>query len=100
VCSSDLCSVMPDHVHLVIQRHKYAVEQVVRRLKQEATIRLREGQLLDTKRTVWARSCWKSFLFNHDDFQRSITYVENNPIKAGFKPQCWSFVRSFNGLND
>ena len=34
------CSILPDHVHLVVRRHRYHVEQVVNLLKGAATRRL------------------------------------------------------------
>ncbi len=37
------CAIMPDHVHLVIGRHHYAVEQVANLLKGAATRGLKEG---------------------------------------------------------
>ena len=99
------CSVMPDHAHLVIHRHRYAIEQVVRALRQAATMRLVEESLhpfadqrLASGRppSVWAQGFWKVFLFKSADVERSIRYVEQNPIRAGFKPQCWPFVVPYN----
>ncbi|MGD9855085.1 MAG: transposase [Planctomycetaceae bacterium] len=98
------CCVMPDHGHLVIRRHRYSIEQVVRSLRQAATLRLLEESLhpfadqrLESGRlpSVWSQGFWKVFLFNGNDVIRSIRYVERNPEKSGLRPQRWPFVVPF-----
>jgi REP element-mobilizing transposase RayT len=95
------CSILPEHVHLVLGRHHYRVEQVVRLLKQEAGAQLAaDGRhpFADRPRpdgslpTPWARDCWKVFLDSVTDIVRAIRYVENNPVKEGKRRQRWSFV--------
>jgi hypothetical protein len=39
-CVIHACAIMPAHVHLVIARHRYDVEQLVRQLKADATRQL------------------------------------------------------------
>jgi REP element-mobilizing transposase RayT len=95
------CSILPQHVHVVIGRHKYKVESVVRLLKGEASRTLDEDhrhplaqyrQPDDTLPTPWASRCWKVFLDTPEDIQRAIEYVENNPIKEAKRAQKWRFV--------
>jgi REP element-mobilizing transposase RayT len=100
------CSILPDHVHLVIARYRFAVEQASNLLKGAATRRLtaeglhpmaglpmRGGRLP----TPWGRGEWKVFLRTHADVRRAVAYVAGNPAKEGLPPQRWSFVRPFNG---
>lgn len=93
------CSIMPDHVHLVVGRHRYSIEQVVRLMKQSATLRLKEDgrhPFSDHPEwSVWAQDFWKVFLFTNDDVFRCIRYVEDNPRKSGLPHQHWSFVVPF-----
>jgi REP element-mobilizing transposase RayT len=98
------CSILPEHVHLVLGRHVYRVEQMVRLLKAEASTRLaadgrhplaRQRQPDGSLPTPWARNCWKVFLDDLEDVARSIRYVENNPLKEGKRPQRWPFVVPF-----
>ena len=95
------CSILPQHVHLVIGRHKYKVESVVRLLKGQASRMLEDDNRHplaqfklpdDTLPTPWASKCWKAFLNTPEDIQRAIVYVENNPIKDGKRAQKWRFV--------
>lgn len=89
------CSIMPDHVHLVLGRCRHEIEKVVKQLKQNATIRLKEENIHPEAKTPWGASCWKVFLNTENDMRRAIKYVEDNPVKEGKKPQQWSFVRPF-----
>jgi REP element-mobilizing transposase RayT len=98
------CSILPEHVHMVLGRYRYSVETMVRLLKAEATTELindgrhplaawpeKDGSLP----SPWARKRWKVFLNDDADIVRAIRYVEENPIKEGKRPQRWSFVTPF-----
>jgi REP element-mobilizing transposase RayT len=102
------CSILPEHVHLVIARHRYKIEQLVNLLKGAATTRLMEQGLhplaeyaRDGERPppMWVRGKWKVFLDCEEDIIRAIRYVEQNPIKEGKPAQRWRFVTRFEGLS-
>jgi REP element-mobilizing transposase RayT len=95
------CSILPEHVHLVIARHRVKAERIVGFFKGEATRVLLEkglhplaahGQPDQTPPCCWGEKCWKVFLDSPDDVRRAIQYVANNPVKEGKPPQRWSFV--------
>jgi REP element-mobilizing transposase RayT len=96
------CSILPEHVHLVVARHNYQIEQIVNLMKGDATRALREQQLhplgawIDANGKLphcWARGEWKVFLDDEAAILRAIRYVEENPIKEGKPRQSWRFVR-------
>jgi REP element-mobilizing transposase RayT len=98
------CSILPEHVHLVLGRHSYRVETMVRLLKADATTELiQDGrhplaawpQPDGALPSPWARRRWKVFLDDDADIVRAIRYVEENPVKEGKRPQRWSFVVPF-----
>jgi len=84
------CSILPEHVHMVIGRHTYHIEQAVTLFKGEATRQL-IGQGLHPFRGIppvrgrlpqpWARGEWKVYLDDLLDIERAIKYVEENPLK-------------------
>jgi REP element-mobilizing transposase RayT len=97
------CSIMPDHVHLVVGKLPMSVEQLVIQLKGAATRQLEEegihplGRYKEPGKRVpqcWVRGQWKVFL-DPEDVPRAIQYVEENPVREGFKRQSWSFVVPF-----
>lgn len=98
------CSILPQHVHMVIGRHHYSIEQVGRLLRQAGTEHLLKNGLhpfADQRAangrlpSVWGQDFWKVFLFTPEEVQDRIQYVENNPIKEGKRAQHWSFVTPF-----
>ena len=89
------CAIMPDHVHRVVRRYRYRIEQVVRCLKQAATSRLRDEGFSIGPPSPWARGMWKVYLNDIAAVHRAIRYVEQNPVKAGLRPQRWSCITPF-----
>ena len=95
------CTIMPDHVHIVSERHEHPIEQIIGHLKGRAAQQLvAEGlhpfaHLMKNGRfpSVWAHRAWKVFLDCEEDVERAIDYVNENPIKLGFKLQQWNFVK-------
>jgi REP element-mobilizing transposase RayT len=95
------CSVMPEHVHMVVGRCDRPIERIVAHLKAKATVQLNgEGchPLVSCSGrrggppTPWAENCWKCFLNTDEDIARAVRYVQDNPAKEGKRPQRWSFV--------
>jgi REP element-mobilizing transposase RayT len=101
------CSIMPEHIHLVVGRHTYKVEQICNLLKGEGTKALKAKSLhpqagamrADGKLpSCWAEGQWKVYLDTEEAIENAIRYVEQNPIKEGKAAQRWSFVTPFSGL--
>jgi REP element-mobilizing transposase RayT len=98
------CSILAEHVHMVLARHQSKVETVVNFLKGAATRKLISaglhpfGAYQDADGAVprcWAENQWKVFLDGRTDIERAIPYVENNPQKEGRPRQRWPFVQQF-----
>ena len=98
------CSILPEHVHLVVGRGSSDIEQVVNHLKGAATRALIDEKLhpfaelaVTGKRPpkCWARGEWSVFLDSPEDIERCIAYVENNPVKDGKPQQTWPFVTAY-----
>jgi len=95
------CPILPEHVHFVVARHTYHVEQIANLMKGEATKQLvAAGQqpFLDRRDDegflppCWGRRCWKVFIDDLEHLERAIKYVEENPTREGKLRQRWSFV--------
>jgi REP element-mobilizing transposase RayT len=98
------CAILPQHVHLVVDRHRLKTESLVNRLKGAATRRLIDEQLhplaahQHARRRppkVFARGQWIVFLDSLEDIRRAIRYVEANPTREGLPLQRWRFVQPF-----
>jgi REP element-mobilizing transposase RayT len=80
------CSILPDHVHLVIGWHPRNIRQIVGHLKSRGTRRLKEVMLWpELKRPIWGEHGWNVYLNSLADVERAIKYVEANPLKEGKK---------------
>jgi REP element-mobilizing transposase RayT len=100
------CAIMPTHVHLVIARHRYKIEQVVNLLKGAATRQLTAEGLHPMRDQVapgeelpspWGVSMRVIYLDTDEFILDEIGYVERNPLKDGMPRQYWSFVVPFKG---
>lgn len=91
------CAVMPDHVHLIIRKHRDQAEEMIEKLRVRSRSRLAEVSKRFIDHPVWtAGGGWKVFLDHPDDVERTIRYVRENPLRARMPAQSWGFVRPYN----
>lgn len=90
------CSILPQHVHIILGPHKRPVPRIVGHFKARATQRLDElglhpltgfVQSDGTKPSPWGRNSWKVFIFSEAHLRQAIAYVERNPLKEGLARQ-------------
>jgi REP element-mobilizing transposase RayT len=95
------CSILPDHIHFVMKRHRYEVEFAVNLLKGAATRQLIAEGIHPHERhrtrsgrhaKAFSRGQWKVFLDSEADVRRAAEYVEENPPKEHLRRQPWWFV--------
>lgn len=91
------CAIMPDHVHLVIRKHRERAEQMIAAFQGESRARLFQQRLLPSEHPVWTRNGWKVFLDTPASVRMRIRYVEENPRKARRPSQSWPFVVLYDG---
>src|SRR5262245_12904519 len=92
------CAVMPDHVHILIRKHKHRAEDMAENLKHHSRLRLSETNHRDPEHPTWtAGSVWKVFLDTPHEIRRTIRYIEQNPIKIRLPKQEWPFVKPYDG---
>lgn len=90
------CVVMPDHVHLLIRKHRHEAEEMMEALKAGSRQALLDsGWPVD--HPVWTVGGWKGFLYHPDDVWRTIRYIERNPLPLRESIQSWPFVLKYDG---
>jgi REP element-mobilizing transposase RayT len=99
------CAIMPDHVHLLIRRHRDFAEEVIAKIQALSRKRLVEGGLRDEDHPTWTRGGWKVFLDHPDEVARTIRYIDDNPKKMRYiddnpkkmrlAGQRWAFVSEY-----
>ena len=90
------CAIMPDHVHLLIRKHKHQAEEIIRNLQRESHRLLRTRELFDMDHPIWGGPGWSVFLDHPEEVWRTISYVEENPVKIGLPKQKHPFVIPYN----
>ena len=81
--------IMPNHVHMLIQPH-VAVPTLMRWLK-GSTAYAANKLLNRTGQRFWQDESYDHYLRRKDNVGRTIAYIEQNPVKAGFvsSPELW-----------
>jgi REP element-mobilizing transposase RayT len=101
------CSILPEHTHLVLARHRYKAEQIANLLKGAATRQLiadgihPQQEYADAKQSppgMWARHQWISYLDSDRAIENAINYVIENPIKESKPQQNWKWIAPYPGL--
>ena len=87
---------MPDHVHVLIRKHRDRAEDMMCHLQDASAEALRSAGLRDPAHPVWGRPGWKVFQDHPDDVWRTIRYIRDNPRKLGRPAQQWAFVTPYN----
>jgi REP element-mobilizing transposase RayT len=92
------CAVMPDHVHILIRKHKHLAEEMMTRLKEASRLALRAQGYRAPDHPTWAEGGgWKVFLDEPDEVRRTVGYVRRNPLPLGLPEQRWPFVTEYDG---
>ncbi|HWB53929.1 MAG TPA: hypothetical protein VG722_07040 [Tepidisphaeraceae bacterium] len=94
------CAILPEHVHIVLARHRYAIEKVRDQLKGQASKSLRADGLhpfacesiAGKPHSPWSDGGWDVYLNSTADIRRAIQYVNDNPVREGKPRQTWSVV--------
>jgi REP element-mobilizing transposase RayT len=91
------CAVMPDHVHILIRKHRQSAEPITDVLKNASRDRIRESDSWPSDHPVWGGGGWKVFLDHPDEVRRTIRYIERNPLPLSESVQSWPFVKAYDG---
>jgi hypothetical protein len=89
------CAVLPDHVHLVIRKHRLLAEEMIEGIQSLSRERLLACGLREVTHPVWTRGGWKVFLDHPTEVWRTIHYVEKNPLSRRLPSQWWGFVTPY-----
>lgn len=90
------CAIMPDHVHILIRKHRDSAEEMMEKLKVLSRERLVGEGLRSSDHPVWTGGDgWKVFLDHPDEVERTIRYIAKNPLEIRLPVQEWPFVTNY-----
>ena len=91
-------AVMPDHIHLLIRRHRDRAEDMIQHFQEWTRSALIDSGKRAPTHPVWTKGPgWKGFLNTTRDIERTIKYIRQNPEKIGRVEQNWDFVTAYDG---
>ena len=93
--------IMPNHVHLLLRPLPgFSLEQIAHSFKSYTA--LMANRVLGREGTFWMREPFDRYMRDSDHFERTVRYIENNPVKAGLcaRPEDWEFSSAWNGNAD
>jgi REP element-mobilizing transposase RayT len=91
------CAIMPDHVHLLIRKHRDPAEVMMSQLQSSSKERLRFRALRRPSHPVWGGPGWKVFVDSQRQMLQTSRYIEDNPVKIWKPAQRWDFVVPYDG---
>lgn len=92
------CAIMPDHVHILIRKHRLQAEDMMDLLREASRDALRSNGSRAAGHPVWTSgNGWKVFLDHPDEIKRTIPYIERNPLPLNLPIQRWDFTKSYDG---
>ena len=91
------CAIMPDHVHLLIRKHRDKAETMIEGLQDASRRKLIDAGRRSPEHPVWGGPGWKVFLETRADIERTMRYIRENPLKARRPAQAWEFVQPYDG---
>lgn len=91
------CAVMPDHVHLLVRRHRDNGDVMIAQFQEASRSALFSHSAIPKSHPVWGGKGWVVYLETAENIRRVARYVEENPIKARRPAQSWPFVKAYDG---
>jgi REP element-mobilizing transposase RayT len=91
------CAILPDHVHVLIRKHRDRAEAMIRHLQRDSRLRLCETQCVPLEHPVWTSGGHRGFLDTCERINVVIRYIERNPAKSGLPDQRWPFISPYDG---
>jgi putative transposase len=79
--------VMPTHVHLLVKVHEeYSLSKIIHSWKSYTSNKIQSalgaGWQPAVPGEIWQTEYWDRFIRDENHFQKSIEYINNNPVKA------------------
>ena len=75
------CAIMPDHIHLVIRKHRDRAGDDDRKVSGGIATEIVRAKRQAAEHPVWGGPGWKVFLDTIEAVERTIEYVRRNPVK-------------------
>lgn len=91
------CAVMPDHVRVLIRKHRDCAETMIEHFQADRKQALLGAGKRPATHPVWGGPGWKVYEDTREAMERTIRSIADNPLKIGRPPQLCPFVQPYDG---
>ena len=87
---------MPNHVHFFVKPfEKHPLSGIIHSIKSFTA--QQANKTLDRSEKFWQEDYFDRYILNRENYEKTITYIENNPVKARLcqKPSDWQFDSAY-----
>jgi hypothetical protein len=91
------CAILPDHVHLVIRKHRHFGEDMIEHFQRQSRLANCFVDGLPSSHPIWTDGGWDRFLDSPSAIRGRVRYAADNPEKADLPRQAWPFVVAYDG---
>lgn len=88
--------IMPNHAHFLLKPiNDFELSDIMHSIKSYTA--LKANRLLKRSGRFWQEDYFDRYIRNYEHFEKTINYIEMNPVKAGLceKPSDWKFSSAF-----
>lgn len=88
--------IMPNHIHFLFKPIEgFTLSSLIHSIKSYTASEA--NKILNKKGQFWQEDYFDRYIRDRDHFNKTIRYIENNPVKAGLceKPQDWKFSSAY-----
>jgi REP element-mobilizing transposase RayT len=88
--------IMPNHVHFLLKPFEnFELEKILHSIKSFTA--LKANRILKRSGKFWQEEYFDRYIRNYEHFEKTIGYIEMNPVKAGLceNPSDWKFSSAY-----
>lgn len=88
--------IMPNHTHFLLKPIAgNKLSDIIHSIKSFTAQQV--NKILQRKGRFWQEDYFDRYIRNYEHYEKTISYIENNPVKAGLceKPDDWKFSSSY-----
>lgn len=84
--------IMPNHAHVLLRPNEgHSLSNIIKTIKSVSAHKI--NRLLKRTGAMWQPDYFDRYIRDAEHFQKTVNYIENNPVKAGLckSPEDWNF---------
>ncbi|MEO6588069.1 MAG: transposase [Pyrinomonadaceae bacterium] len=88
--------IMPNHVHFLLKPlNNHSLSEIIKKYKSFTAHEI--NRILNRRGQFWQEDYFDRYIRDHEHYEKTISYIENNPVKAGLceKPEDWKYSSAY-----